>query len=210
MLIDPNISRNDWNIETLRQFFIISLNDFKVRYDEGRREGDLRYQQRFDASEKALQAQASVAREAVNAALAAVEKSVNAAMAAAEKATEKAEVAQRAHNVGQIEWRTTVSEATRLVAENARHESQSLVRALSDKIDISIQALSEKVTANAVGLNKSDGRAVGVSSSITTAIAAAAVLVTLLGILITLLNTRAPMDPPHHGSPAAMDFKAQQ
>src|SRR5476649_1923588 len=98
MPIDNNISRNDWNIETLRQFFVVSLNEFKVRYDEGRREGDLRYQQRFDASEKALAAQATVAREAVNAALTAAEKSVTAAMAAAEKAIDKAELAQRAHN----------------------------------------------------------------------------------------------------------------
>jgi hypothetical protein len=208
MPIDNNISRNDWNIETLRQFFVISLNEFKVRYDEGRREGDLRYQQRFDASEKALDAQAAVAREAVNAALAAAEKSVTAAMAAAEKAIDKAELAQRAHNIGQNEWRTTVAEATRLVAENARHESESLVKALSDKLDISIQALTEKVTANNVRINKSDGRSVGVSASISTMIAAAAVLVALLGILITLLNTRAPTNSVQYRPPTTTESKA--
>jgi hypothetical protein len=208
MPIDNNISRNDWNIETLRQFFVVSLNEFKVRYDEGRREGDLRYQQRFDASEKALAAQATVAREAVNAALTAAEKSVTAAMAAAEKAIDKAELAQRAHNIGENEWRTTVTEATRLVAENARHESESLVKALSDKLDISIQALTEKVTANNVRINKSDGRSVGVSASISTMIAAAAVLVALLGILITLLNTRAPANSVQYRPPTTTESKA--
>jgi hypothetical protein len=208
MPIDNNISRNDWNIETLRQFFVVSLNEFKVRYDEGRREGDLRYQQRFDASEKALAAQATVAREAVNAALTAAEKSVTAAMAAAEKAIDKAELAQRAHNIGENEWRTTVTEATRLVAENARHESESLVKALSDKLDISIQALTEKVTANNVRINKSDGRTVGVSASISTMIAAAAVLVALLGILITLLNTRAPANSVQYRPPTTTESKA--
>jgi hypothetical protein len=190
MSIDKNPSRNDWNIETLRQLFIMSLDDFKLRYDDGRRDQELRLQQRFEASEKAIAASSQSAREAVSAALAAAERSVVSALAAAEKAIDKAEVAQHAHNVAQTEWHGQVNDATRAVAENARHEAQTLVAALSERVDISITALTEQVNRNADGLNKSEGRTIGTSSSLTMTIAADAVVVALISAAISFYNSQ--------------------
>jgi hypothetical protein len=77
-----------WTVETVRLLFTQQVDNLRERFEEGRSESDLRYQQRFDASERALAA-----------ALAAVERSITAALAASEKAIEKAEIAQHAMNV---------------------------------------------------------------------------------------------------------------
>jgi hypothetical protein len=160
-------TRNDWTVETLRQYFIVALNDFKIRADEVRKESDLRYQQRFEASERAASAAANADKEAVRAALAAVERSISAALAAAEKAIDKAELGQHALNIG-----------------------------LSERLDISIAALTEKVNLNANGLNKSDGRTLGVSATFAAVISIIAVVASLAGVAVSVFSSRS--DGPHY------------
>src|SRR6185503_7587304 len=158
------------------------------------------YQQRFDASEKALAAASLSAKEAVQAALAAAkeavqaasvsaEKSVGAALAAAEKAIDKAEVSQRLHNQMQNEWRGTVNDVTKTVAENARHEAQALVVALTQKMDLSIDGLAQQMKNANTRLDKSEGRATAMAMILPIV----AVLAALGGMWIS--SSRAPAAP---------------
>jgi hypothetical protein len=165
MTTETDTSPFNWNTNTLKEFLSASLNDFKVRVEEARKNDDLRYQQRFDASEKALQAASLAAKEAIAAAMVAAEKSVQAALAAAEKAIEKAEAAQHAHNVGQNEWRATVNDLTRTVAETARHESEALVAGLRANNDVSLKALDAKLDALGSRVDREQGISSGARES---------------------------------------------
>jgi hypothetical protein len=171
-MTDPS----QWTVETLKEHFSIMIENLKHHYDGVFKEADLRYQQRFDASSVALQAASLSAKEAVNAALAAAkeavlaasvsaEKSVAAALAAAEKAIEKAEIAQHAHNISQNEWRATVNDLTKTVAENARHESEALITALKQTTDISIKSLTEKIDNSIARLDRGEGSDRGIKQA---------------------------------------------
>jgi hypothetical protein len=133
---------------------------------------DRRYQERHEASEKALATAFFGAKEAVTAALAAAEKAVQAAslaaeksvvaaLAAAEKAIEKAEMAQNLHNISQNEWRATVNDLTKTTSEQLRHEFSALVKALGDKIEPSIKAIEDKFNQIATRMEKMEALSLG-------------------------------------------------
>lgn len=163
-------------------------------------EMDLRYQQRYDASDKALQAASLAAKEAVNAALAAAkeavltasisaEKSTAAAFAASEKAIDKAESAQRAHNLSQNEWRATISDLTKTVGERARTDSENMVNSLRTNTEISIRGLTDKVDGAIARLDKTDGRGSQASSTQGTMLAVAAIAISLLMAGFNILSS---------------------
>jgi hypothetical protein len=190
MTTETDTSPSDWTVETLKQFVSTTMNDMRNHAAALREADDLRYQQRFDASEKALVAASLAAKEAVAAALASAkeavaaasvgaEKSVASAMAASEKAIEKAEAAQHAHNLVQNEWRATVNDLTQTVASNARHESEALVRALQSNTDQAFHTLNEKAAHNSQRLDRAEGRDTGTSSTI-------AMVIAVIGLLIGL------------------------
>ncbi|HMH09832.1 MAG TPA: hypothetical protein VK553_03935 [Candidatus Nitrosopolaris rasttigaisensis] len=147
---------NDWTINSLKEHFDSKINQLTLHFDTINKETDLRYQQRYDASlqaliaaslaaEKAVNAALAAAKEAVNAASISAEKSVSAALAAAEKAITKAENAQLLHNTLTNEWRATVNDVTKTVADNARLHAETLVASTRENFDIAIKSLTEKI-----------------------------------------------------------------
>ena len=206
-----------WTTSTLKQFFTtlvtnlrddthVRFTDLDARYQEKFAGSDLRYQQRFDASEKALQSASLAAEKAVQAALAAAKEAVQAAsisaekagqagLASAEKAIQKAEQAQLAHNHSQNEWRATVNDITKVVAERARHEAEALVKSLSDRMEITFRSLSDKTDAAVSALAKSEGRTAGISSATTLVIAVVATLASIAGITIGLISHSSAPSP---------------
>jgi hypothetical protein len=102
-------------------------------------ETDLRYQQRFDAQTKAI-----------DAALLAAEKAIGAALIAAEKAVTKAEVATEKRFEGVNEFRQTLSDQTATFVSRVEFEAQRAgtgerIRELASRID--------KTEGRSTGLN---------------------------------------------------------
>ena len=93
---------------------------------------DKRYEQRFDASQKALELGLSNARQAVDTAMTAQEKAIGAALAAQERAVLKAELATEKRFEGVNEFRGALDLQQRTLIP--RSEVDVLVRGLEEKI----------------------------------------------------------------------------
>jgi hypothetical protein len=171
---------------------------YRLYVDTRFEEADKRYQQRDNlndraltaalaASEKANDKALAAAREAVLAASVAAEKSVAAALAATDKAVEKAEKQQLLHNAQQNEWRSTIADVTKIVAENARRESEERTHALAIRMEEGNKALSAELHAAVGRLDKADGR-----NTVLAVLAAALVaLITGVGVSLIVGHTQA-------------------
>ena len=93
---------------------------------------DKRYEQRFEASQKALDAALTAQKEATVAAFAAQEKAINAALASAERAVLKAELATEKRFESVNEFRGTLDNQQRTLIP--RSEVDVMVRGLDEKI----------------------------------------------------------------------------
>lgn len=93
---------------------------------------DKRYEQRFEASQKALDAALTAQKEATVAAFAAQEKAINAALASAERAVLKAELATEKRFEGVNEFRAALDQQQRTLIP--RSEVDVLIRGLEEKI----------------------------------------------------------------------------
>jgi hypothetical protein len=123
---------------------------------------DLRYQQRFDAQQKAL-----------DAALLAQEKAVQTAMIAAEKAVTKAEVAAEKRFDGVNEFRQLVTDLVR--EQMPRNEAEQRLAAMGEKVD----ELRATVLSNA-------GRGAGLQAGWAYLLGAVALVGGVLGIVLGL------------------------
>ena len=192
MATETDTSPSGWTVETLKQFLTTALNDMSATPLTIRTSDDLRYQQRFDASEKALQAALASAKEAVNAALAASDRAVSKAEMAAEKRFEAVN-----------EFRGTLQDqAARMLT---RTEADARFEALTEKVS-TIPATISKLElelrgSTAIAVNRQDlkpildsidkirdtqsvsgGRSSGFTTIFTGMIAVIAILVSLGGI----------------------------
>jgi hypothetical protein len=169
--------------------------DFESRFNTLRVADDLRYQQRFDAQQKGLETAALAAEKAVNAALAAAEKAVGAAssasekafaaaLASAERAIEKAEAAQAQHNVSQNEWRQTVNDLTKTVADTARIQSETAINGLRGMMEAALLAIRNEQATERSRLDKMEGNWSGITSAIAVVFGAVALVIALLGITV--------------------------
>jgi hypothetical protein len=112
----------DRRFDTLHEDLKTSIVDRFNAVDNRFGDYDLRYQQRFDAQTKAL-----------DAALAAAKDAVNTALVAAEKATSKAEAAADKRFESVNEFRQTLTDQTGTFLP--RSEAEARMTALSEKID---------------------------------------------------------------------------
>jgi hypothetical protein len=96
-------------------------------------EMDLRYQQRFDAANKAVEAAFMAQQTAMQTALTAAEKAVQSALSAAEKAVTKAEVAAEKRFDGVNEFRKAYQDIIAL--QMPRIEVENRLLAVTEKID---------------------------------------------------------------------------
>lgn len=133
---------------------------------------DLRYQQRFDASERALIA-----------ALGAAEKAVSSALQAAEKAVQKAEMAAEKRFEAVNEFRAALTDQTNALMP--RVEATARIDSLGEKIADVSQRLAANKGAHDTG-----------QSNQASLIAAAAVLIALVG-----LGLSAYRGSPSQGAP---------
>lgn len=138
---------HDARLEALERSLAVSISTITMTYDRTMAERDLRYQQRYDASDKAI---------------------------------EKAEISQHTHNLAQNEWRSTINDITRSVADNARADTVSMGTALRTNIEITTRALTEKIDSNQARLDRTEGRMSQSNSTQTTMLSAAAIAVSLL------------------------------
>ncbi len=103
-----------------------------IEFDSKLRDSDTRYQQRFEAQEKALAAALTAADKAVTAALTAAKQLVDVALAAADKAVSKAEVASEKRFEGVNEFRKSLSDQTNTFIP--RSESNVVVSAIESRL----------------------------------------------------------------------------
>jgi hypothetical protein len=114
-------TRSAWTVDTLKEYIVTSINDLRAAQEALRISDDLRYQQRFDAQQKAV----------VDALLAA-EKAVNAALASADRAVVKAETAAEKRFESVNEFRSVLSNQSATLMP--RTEADGQFRAVNDKI----------------------------------------------------------------------------
>lgn len=105
-------------------------------------EMDLRYQQRYDAQTKALEA-----------ALLAADKAVQAALLAAEKAVIKAETAAERRFESVNEFRGQLGDQAKTFMPRAEYIVQH--QSLSDKVDVIAKTLSDRIDVNTKSINDS-------------------------------------------------------
>jgi hypothetical protein len=164
MATETTTSASEWNVNTLKEYFNTTLNDYKSKVSDLRDSDDLRYQQRFDAQQKAV----------VDALLAA-EKAVNAALASADRAVVKAETAAEKRFESVNEFRSVLSNQSSTLMP--RTESDAQMKALNDKIEV--------INGR---LDRNEGGDKAHSSSQATIIAVAAVVVALLVGIFSVFN----------------------
>jgi hypothetical protein len=161
---------------------------------------DKRYEQRFDASQKALQLSFDAQKDAINAAFAAQREAVNAALSAADRAVQKAELASDKRFEGVNEFRATLADQQRTLIPRA--EVDVIVRGLNMQIDAlekrlegsiaerlsqiaALQRSHDTSSAERVGLKGGWGYAVGVVGLVLTILA-------VIGAIVTLVSRLGP------------------
>lgn len=118
----PASQMSGWTTDTLHELMLARLND-----------ADTRYQQRFDASQQALQAALIAQKEAVAAALLAQQNAVSAALASADRAVLKAENASERRFESVNEFRASLNDSANRTM--TRTETSSRFDAMSEKIE---------------------------------------------------------------------------
>lgn len=144
----PTVARQGWTVETAIDYLLALIAS-----------ADKRYEQRFEASQKALDAALTAQKEATTAAFAAQEKAINAALASAERAVLKAELATEKRFESVNEFRGTLDNQQRTLIP--RSEVDVLVRGLEEKI-AQLTKQIDAMVAERVGIRGGWGYAVGV------------------------------------------------
>lgn len=155
-------------VATLDRRFDMLHQDLKDSINQRFTDADLRYQQRFDAQTKAL-----------DAALAAQKEAVQTALAAAEKATTKAEVASDKRFDSVNEFRQTLTDQA--LTFMPRAEAEARLGSLAEKVD----DLKSVVHAGLSDLNTKLAAASGRGSGLQ---AGWAYLLGGVGLLVTIIN----------------------
>lgn len=136
---------------------------------------DVRYQQRFDASQQALSAAMVASEKAINSAMVASEKAINAALMSAAQAVQKAETASENRFSSVNEFRAQLADQTATFIP--RIEAETRFVSISEKLD----ALSSRI-------DKSEGSGQGLSKGWGILLGAVGLLGTLAGIVMLLLS----------------------
>jgi hypothetical protein len=120
---------SQWTIETLREHVIVLIAA-----------NDVRYEQRFEASQSAINAAFIAQQTAMQTALTAQKLNVDKALDAADRAVTKAEVAAEKRFESVNEFRASLSDQQRTLMPRA--EAELLIKTLSDRIEANTQALT--------------------------------------------------------------------
>jgi hypothetical protein len=137
-----------WSIETLREYLLALINA-----------NDVRYGQRYDASQSAIAAAFLAQQTAMQTAFAAQKLSVDAALEAAKTAVNKAEVAAEKRFESVNEFRATLADQQRNLMP--RSEAEILIKSLTDKMEV-----MEKTVASMSGQRSGMGTAIGIAIAV--------------------------------------------
>ena len=121
------------------------------------RETDLRYQQRYDAQTKALDAAFLAQQTAMQTALQAAEKAVQTALLAAEKAVAKAETAAEKRFDAVNEFRAAYNDI--INAQLPRNEADARFNALAEKLE----DLKKSITITSTAVSSQAAHSAGIS-----------------------------------------------
>lgn len=121
-----------WTVDTLHQ-----------HYDHVLAEKDRRYEQRFEAQERALQIALDSVNREFHEHLLQVERETQSAFLASEKAITKAEASVERRLEGMNEFRAALADSTNKNISRAEHETAT--KSLTEKIDTMAHTFTEKV-----------------------------------------------------------------
>lgn len=144
----PTAPREGWSVDTALDYILslIAAND-------------KRYEQRYEASQKALDAALTAQKEATQAAFAAQKEGISAALAAADRAVQKAEASAEKRFESVNEFRSTLADQQRNLIP--RSEVGVMISALTEKIN-ALEKVIDKMEAERMGIKGGWGYAVGV------------------------------------------------
>jgi len=125
------VKKSEWTIDTLREYLLKLIDANDIRYD-----------QRFEASQSAIDKALIAQQTAMQTALTAQKLAVDTAQSAAEKAVTKAEVASEKRFDSVNEFRNTLADQQRTLMP--RTEAELRIKTLEDRID----AMSTTLTSS--------------------------------------------------------------
>jgi hypothetical protein len=163
----PTEPRQGWSVDTALDHVLSLLSA-----------NDKRYEQRFEASQKALDAALTAQKEATTSAFAAQEKAINAALASAERAVLKAELATEKRFESVNEFRGTLDQQQRTLIP--RSEVDVLVKGLEEKI-AQITKQQDAQIAERQGIKGGWGYAVGIVGFVLTIVSIGVLVAKALG-----------------------------
>lgn len=152
-------THSGWSLETAIDYLLGILAEKHAHIQTLIAGNDKRYEQRFDASQKALEVGFAAARAAVEASLAAQKEAINAALAAADRAVSKAELATEKRFESVNEFRGTLDQQQRTLIP--RSEVDVLIRGIDEKI-AQLTKNYDAQQAERAGIKGGWGYAVGV------------------------------------------------
>lgn len=145
----PTPPASGWSIETALDHILAMISS-----------NDKRYEERFEASEKALALGFSAQKDAVASAFDAQKDAVNAALASADRAVQKAEASAEKRFESVNEFRSTLADQQRNLIP--RSEVAVMITAMDAKVN-ALEKVLDKIEAERVGVRGGWGYAVGVA-----------------------------------------------
>lgn len=188
----PQPSPNsDWTVETLRQH-VIEILAVQGSVD---RERDRRYQDRFEAQTKALDAAFLAQQTAMQTALTAAERAVQAALLAAKEAVVKQETATNQRLGAMNEFRGAVQDI--LAGAMPRAEGEARLNSIMERLaeanaraDESVRVVAASVAALNIRLTENESRSAGHGDSTRNLVTIAGLVLTALAIVVTIVIFR--------------------
>lgn len=141
--IPSNEAKSNWSFETLKEFVLSKISNFDERFEQLREllaERDLRYNEKFIASEKA----------------------VITAFASSEKASLKAEQAQESYNVRSNEFRGQLDDQAKTLMP--RLETDGRFASVEEKVYSSAKTSSDKIEEIVKKLDSMSSRITSIES----------------------------------------------
>lgn len=149
---DPSLNIG-WTLDTLRDYVLTLIAALTDQQQQLRAADDLRFAQRFEASQSAIAAAFLAQQTAMQTALAAQKLAVDTALTAADRASTKAEVSADKRFEGLNELRGMVTDQQAAFIQ--RLEAVALITALTDKVAALAIAMDAKSDIQRVASDKS-------------------------------------------------------
>lgn len=143
----------------------VEIADIKELFRDLLASYDKRYEQRYEASQRALEAAFVAQKDAINAAFGAQKEAINAALAAADRAVSKAEASAEKRFEGVNEFRAQLGDQQRTLMP--RTEAENRLSTLGEKVGV-LEAFRTEMLSKGNGMQAGWAMAVGVAGVVLT------------------------------------------